>query len=278
MRHVHFGIIAATLGILVWFPTFTPVRAETLSIPPVTQRTHVWCWIAVIEMVARYHDVPNVNPAGVYQCGIVGLLALGGSSNQCAYECRLCTVPAGSAQNLGVALEEYPRRARVVTGRLVRDIVGDYQSRPLDPDEIVEEIDDENPIIAGISPSGRPPQFTSEHVALIVGYERDGDILIVNDPYPFPPSVWADPYLAAGAREVIAGRYRIRYDTFVERLQWKETITTSSVGRRRPSSLPSYCCTNLGRLGPYPNTSVPPGGPCHGTLPNGVPATGRACY
>jgi hypothetical protein len=40
---------------------------------------------------------------------------------------------------------------------------------------------------------------------------------------------------------------------------------------------PQYCCTNVGRLGPYKNDSVQEGGRCYGTK-NGRRYEGTACY
>jgi len=39
-----------------------------------------------------------------------------------------------------------------------------------------------------------------------------------------------------------------------------------------------YCCTSIGKIGPYTNPSVPFGGACIGTTPAGFTAKGKACY
>jgi len=41
---------------------------------------------------------------------------------------------------------------------------------------------------------------------------------------------------------------------------------------------PKYCCTDAGVLGPYENNSVPEGGACYGTTPDGKRHEGTACY
>lgn len=41
-------------------------------------------------------------------------------------------------------------------------------------------------------------------------------------------------------------------------------------------SLPSYCCTPAGRLGPYSNPGIPYGGQCVVATPTG-PLVGQAC-
>jgi hypothetical protein len=47
------------------------------------------------------------------------------------------------------------------------------------------------------------------------------------------------------------------------------------------TDLPHFCCTDRGRLGPYPNpqggTTVQVGMSCYGTTPDGQRADGRAC-
>jgi hypothetical protein len=48
--------------------------------------------------------------------------------------------------------------------------------------------------------------------------------------------------------------------------------------RPQQRGLPNYCCTPVGKLGPYPNPNVPEGGACFGTAWNGLRYQGRACY
>ena len=69
-------------------------EAGSLSIRPVIQKASVWCSAAVGEMVFDYFHVPNVNPAGHFQCGILGVLAAGKQWQECAYRCERCPVPA----------------------------------------------------------------------------------------------------------------------------------------------------------------------------------------
>lgn len=57
----------------------------------------------------------------------------------------------------------------------------------------------------------------------------------------------------------------------------------SRSARTETQALPSYCCTPVGRLGPYPNPGpngigVPEGGPCYGTHPFFGMQTGQACF
>jgi hypothetical protein len=42
-------------------------------------------------------------------------------------------------------------------------------------------------------------------------------------------------------------------------------------------TFPHYCCSAVGRLGPYPNNSLPVGGSCYGTDNTGQQQYGSAC-
>jgi hypothetical protein len=80
----------------------------------VVQATHVWCWIAVGEMVFRAFDVPAVNEH--YQCGVVGAVAIGTARDACARDCGRCVVPGGDATTVMGMLVEYPRRVAMLRG------------------------------------------------------------------------------------------------------------------------------------------------------------------
>jgi hypothetical protein len=201
-------------------------RAGVLPIPPIVQQTQVWCWVAVGEMVFRYFGIANVNPYGVYQCGIIGALAAdqSGMSHPCASDCTQCIVPAGTEGWVRAMLERYPAVVQAFAGS-AQQLGARHEDRALDPEALAGEIDDGLPVIAGITPYGIPLGI-SAHVALIVGYHRDdgGALwLKVNDPYPY---AWtgADPYVAAGGRQDEAGGYWIGYDDFTARLQWTESF------------------------------------------------------
>ncbi len=254
-------------------------RAETLDIPPVVQLTHVWCWLAVGEMVFKHYDIPSVNPAGIYQCGIVGAIAHGTAYHACSVNCSFCTIPAGSSQVLINMIEDYPRKVRQYTGSSNADVKVEWIRSAMSASDVVDEIDEDRPIVAGISPSNPPGGLSlgSQHVALIVGYENDGDTLIVNDPFPFDQVGWDNPYIRAGGRRTIPNQYAIDRDAFESRLNWGESFTTRRVTARR-QSYPNYCCTHVGRVGPYPNYSIPEGGACQGFHPAVGIVFGTACY
>ncbi|MFN3953099.1 MAG: C39 family peptidase [Pararhodobacter sp.] len=243
-------------AILLMLGTINPASAQQRvleGIVPVAQATHVWCWLAVGEMVFRYYGIPQVNftpsPAA-YQCGIVGSLAYSPPSvHPCTMDCGYCIVPAGDAQGMRRMLELYPVRA----GRPVLETR--YHPASLQMAGVVREIDAGHPVIIGISPSGQPPAFASEHVALIAGYDLATNRLLVHDPYPFGHS-WANPYVPAGAQRVGALSYWVPLQALYGPLQWRETFTLS----HRARTMPNHCCTAHGRFGPYENpVSTHPG-------------------
>lgn len=204
-------------------PPASQAADAELSISPVVQRTPVWCWVAVGEMVFRHFEVPNVNPVGEYQCGVIGALA--GPWHPCWKNCGQCIVPAGNPQNLTNMLLRYPAIAGQLTGSSIRGISSRRILRALTVAEIKEEINKARPIIAGVNPSGVAGPF-AQHVALIIGYEEAGNsfILTVNDPYPYQyVGNRADPFLRSGGQGG-NGRYRISYDNFRRGLVWSESF------------------------------------------------------
>jgi hypothetical protein len=74
----------------------------------------------------------------------------------CTQDCfqPSCQVHAGSAQNLVQTLEEYPRRAATFERDDQPRIKASHVSHALTLSQVASQIDDDNPIIAGISPSG----------------------------------------------------------------------------------------------------------------------------
>jgi len=260
--------------------TTRQLSAEELYITPRQQETYVWCWVAVGQMVFEHYEVPNVNPGGDYQCGIIGLLAAGTMRHDCAFRCQNCTVPAGSAAGVKNMIEEYPKRVAAVGDEDVPRLQVSYFSRALSFEGIRDEIDDGHPIIAGISPSGRPSRWTSsQHVALIVGYEEgdDDERVLVNDPYPFAAN---NPYVAAGGENNGDGSYWISFRTFRDRLDWAESFVVKDVGTWRATPKGNYCCF----VGPYGadacplnlSGSLPLGSPCTCTYP-AARFAGRVC-
>ena len=172
-------------------------------------------------MVLEHYDYDSVNPVGDFQCGVVAML--GGVCNN---QCFACRVGIGSLYNLTAVLREYQRVAYYV-GMYGEQFTPQVTER-LTPAQVVSEIDEGDPIVAGISPSGMggfyPPSF-GEHVALIVGYENGNRTfkVIVNDPFPYA-YVGYDPYLAWDAELLEPGQYLIDYDALTYQLGYKDSI------------------------------------------------------
>lgn len=222
-------LFLTTFGLLSSGTTFKAIAdSQDLSIDPVYQETPVWCWIAVGEMVFKHYGLPNVNPVGDYQCGVVGALA--GPYSPCWNNCLRCTVPAGYMQNVRNMLIEYPRIVRRNVDRSATQLSATYIGSALSSDQVKEELDANRPIIAGINTSGfAPAPGQSMHVCLIVGYDEDDDgvlTLTVNDPFPYDivnPSQ-ENPFDAAGGNSNGDGSYTIQYSTFRRRLAWNSSI------------------------------------------------------
>jgi hypothetical protein len=221
-RHAMRALLAAAL--LLALLGGVVAQSRVLTIAPIAQQTPVWCWAAVAEMLLRHLGYPGINPAGNYQCGIVG--SLGG---ECWYNCGLprCITGIGTLSAFAGVLERYPDVASHVHGRQLPALLLEAAGT-LDPEEIMQEIDARRPIAAGISPGGLGaylPPGISEHVVLIVGYRHLGDrfALVVNDPMPMPNMPF-NPYIRAGGQLVAPGRYEIDYDAFVRRLGYKDSL------------------------------------------------------
>jgi hypothetical protein len=246
-----------------------------LGIRPVTQATPVWCWLAVGEMVFRAFDVPAVNAH--FQCGVMGAIAIGTARDDCARDCRRCTVPGGDAATVMNMLVEYPRRASMIEGTTVPRVFATH-TNTLSPAELKVELDGGRPVVAGINPAQRPGAYApSAHVALIVGYRVIDDVLwlLVNDPYPFSPKDWPDPYLPVGGRLLEPGRYGVRYDTYVERMGWVESFLVRSSGTHTASALRCVASTPLTKTTCTAPASLAPGSPCSCGPVAGVVVDGR---
>jgi len=200
--------------------------SKTIPIIPIAQQTEVWCWAAVSEMVLRHSGLPNLNPAGNYQCGIVA--AYYGPNSSCWQNCFTCISTIGGMTETQKIINQYGLvsnnlgvQSRILTSTLV--------FRGLNLSEVVEEIKNQRPIIAGISPTGFALPNLSQHVALIVGYDAFGlePLLVVNDPFPFGMPQFGgqpNPYLALGAVQTQPGQYKISLKSFITNLKWANTI------------------------------------------------------
>jgi peptidase C39-like protein len=212
--------VAATFACIFLLISYG-ANSAMLGISPVAQQTPEWCWAASAQMVFQHFGFPNLNPAGNYQCGVVA--AQGGP---CIANCGFCLNAGGTTYRVAAVMQMYAVFAQQMTG---------FQSpnfRPqtsgiLSPHQIISQIDNGGPIIAGITPSGvpYPPGLGfSQHAVVIVGYTGNaGNFnVIINDPYPYPPM--AIPYVNAGGTMISYGQYVVPYALFTSVFRYGNSI------------------------------------------------------
>ncbi len=268
--------VALLVALLVApFVAAPAARADVdLGIAPVQQATPVWCWLAVGEMLFRKLDVPAVN--GHYQCGVIGAMSIASNQAQCAQDCRLCSFPAGDASTLMGMLIDYPRRAAQLSGRRAPRLFVTHDDA-LPPRDLRHELDQGRPVVVGINPQGAPAAFSaSAHVALITGYAvRDGVLwLLVNDPFPFSPATWPDPYLQVGARLLRPGQYAVPYETYTRALGWVESFVVRIDGNHQPAARQCLASTPLSQQRCPASPLAPAGAPCSCGVAAGVVVDG----
>jgi hypothetical protein len=180
-----------------------------LSVPIVQQRTLVWCWLAVGEMLFRYYRVPAVNNND-YQCGIIGLIY-----RPCYTNCttQACIIPSGSNYGTVNMLRQYPLLAASRN-------ISFSEGKELSLQSVVNNINAGRPIVCGISPTNRAYYRDSEHAVIIAGYDISPNnyLLVVNDPYPYPSG--QNPYLRNGGSQLSGNQYLIPYTTFTVGMCW----------------------------------------------------------
>lgn len=201
--------------------------ARTLQAAPTLQQTPVWCWAASAEMVFRYYGLPNVNPYGNYQCGLIASWFYGSA---CSVDCSLCQYPIGPMSNMQTLIDNYGAFVYATLGIPSRSLSSTLVFRALTFAEVVTEIASGRPVVVGISPgSGFALPNASEHIAVLVGYDNTNgqQMLIVNDPFPFqapPYNQYPNPYLQAGGTQLGVGRFALSRDALVNRLAWANSI------------------------------------------------------
>ena len=215
--------LVISLCFTLFLVTHSHADSKQLDIRPIAQQTPVWCWAAVSEMVLKHYRFPNLNRAGNYQCGVVGSLGA-----NCGANCGACVTSIGTTFQMSRVISNYQNLSdHVRRGHRGRHFDVSPAAR-LSPSEIVDEIDEGDPVIAGISPSGMGayyPQGMSEHAVLMVGYRnsRRGFQVLVNDPMPYG-LMGHNPYLTVGAKRARPGQYWIDYRIFVRRFVYKDSI------------------------------------------------------
>lgn len=198
----------------------TATQAKELNIHPVLQASSQWCFAAAGEMILKHLGYPNLNPAGHWQCGIVA--AQGGI---CMANCAACLNSGGTIHQIAKILISYASLAQGMTGYFnPSDNIRIFGI--LSADEIEQQIDNDGPIMAGITPTGvpYPPGWgVSAHAVVIIGYEGSGSNfrVIVNDPWAPNQNL----YLSAGGEKIQTGQYKIRLSSFISQLKYGNSMT-----------------------------------------------------
>ena len=205
---------------------YEPTQA-LLNVAPIAQQTQVWCWAASAEMILRYHGLPNLNPGYDYQCGVVGtyFYLVYGPQHPCVYNCYLCETGASGMTEVRRIVEQYGDVARSF-GVNSPDLRSTIQFSALTLQQLAKNLDENRPVIAGISPTGISLPNISMHAIILVGYDATGPdpIVYVNDPFPYLAFFQQDPYTMYGGAFIAPGRYAISYEALVEMLRWGNTI------------------------------------------------------
>jgi hypothetical protein len=186
------------------------------------QETPEWSFAASSAMILQYLGYPNANSAGNYQCGIVS--AQGGI---CSMNCSACLDGGRTTQRVAGIIQMYAdlvyRTMDYTNPRVHLNVVGILSSR-----QIIGQIDQEGPILAGIDPRHIPYPAdlgVSQHEVVIVGYEGTPDNLnvVINDPYPYPPT--RDPYVLSSAFKIQQGQYSVPLRIFVGIFNYRNSLT-----------------------------------------------------
>jgi hypothetical protein len=90
----------------------------------------------------------------------------------------------------------------------------------------MQQIDDKQPIVAGITPYGPVTAGCPAHAVFIVDYDNsdpNNPQLIINDPFPYSLTQIPEPYTPPGS-QLQLGQFEISYASFVNNLNWSDSI------------------------------------------------------
>ncbi|WP_224247384.1 hypothetical protein [Hyalangium gracile] len=227
------------------FQRLSDLQLKTLPIAPRAQAQPHWSWITVGEMVFRHYGVVVAKDTvdSSAQCHIVRALFSGSEQFQCQSNCSPCeSMSGGSSVEVAGMLTSVPRRL-AASGRPVPRLYA--AGAPVLPaSQMIQELEQGNPIVVGLSP-GAPSALPASlhrflppmHAALVTGYLKSSaeTWYLVNDPYPFRDPL-TNPYvqqqsvpvmgLLQGAPIPVA--YWIRESALKAGLQWSESFLLSA--------------------------------------------------
>jgi hypothetical protein len=148
-------------------------------------------------MALQLLGFPDLNPGRNYQCGVVAA-----AFPDCDDDCTKCVTPIDAMTNMVGVLDRYRDLAIQLNSAGFSGLFDpNYVSYPRWT-RIKHSLDLSYPVIAGISPDGRPANpARSEHAILITGYDDNyrgsgEEWVIVRDPYPYARGT--SPYASAG--------------------------------------------------------------------------------
>jgi len=138
----------------------------------------------------------NINPAKNYQCGVVAA-----AFPDCDDDCTQCITSLASMPNLVEVLERYRDLSLGKEPAPSQKFKPNYVAHPTWT-WVKHSIDLSYPVIAGISPDGKPDDAAqAEHTVLITGYDDNyrgtGEVWVtLRDPYPYARG--ESPYTSVG--------------------------------------------------------------------------------
>ena len=221
------------------------------GITPLRQTKLEWCWLAAVQMVFHYFEIP-IAPHGdgglaqsgsqlsTEQCAIVTAVLGHEDSAHCGPRCVGCNFEISDMQLLKTYLDHYPAALRASAPDVapVQDVQSDLVTRALSRDEIQAEIDAGRPVLLGIG-GASIGSSRAQHAIVLVGYEltADGRIAIVfQDPFPFDDAtVLNNPWYSIATSRA-AFQYSVDLDAFNKKFKWIASIYHIRTGSK-PSAL-----------------------------------------
>jgi hypothetical protein len=182
-RQARLLVVAVAVLLLVTTAAAYGQSSITLDVPEVTQKTIVWCWLAVAEMVVKYYDWDQ-SPK---QCRILELLD-GQPKGYCCSAVNRC-LRTGHLVEIQRIIRHYAGERSIITGP------------PRRPSDLAKALRKKKLVIAAIS-AGQG----AGHVVVVRGIRRNRQAvqLLVNDPMSrIPQTIDYEKFLAYWQETII---------------------------------------------------------------------------
>ena len=229
MKRALFLLAAASVN-CVAFPVHA--RRKELKVNAVTQQTPVWCWAATSSMALELLGFRNINPAKNYQCGVVAA-----AFPDCDDDCTKCVTSLESMDRLVDVLDRYRDLSLGQDWAAPRQVLKPHYVPHPTWQSIKHSIDLSYPVIAGISPNGKPDDAAqAEHAVLITGYDDNyrgtGQVWVtLRDPYPYTSA--QSPYAKAGySYDASSRKARLPWRMLRDRLNLTSVVFLESASGR----------------------------------------------